>query len=234
MEAHAVVELPLGEEAALRELAEAPESGESPFGGRRLLSRAGGSSRPSVGLAIFAMAALQTTALAAALAGVIAALIWLLVWLADQAPQALRVFGSGLSPELNLRVLVAVTIVLAAANDAGLFPLATIPILFALLAATFVARATNRLLSPHARVLIVGSGVVAQHVGRVLDGGRRADVVGYVDDQVYAPTGEPGASIVGTLRELPALVAEYNVDGVVFAFSSNATRGRAGVRRWGW
>jgi lipopolysaccharide/colanic/teichoic acid biosynthesis glycosyltransferase len=175
-----------------------------------------------VAMAFFAATLVDSgTVLAACFAAGVAAFLWFLVWVVDQAPQAMRVAGSGLSADVSLRVPVAVALVLSVAQDAGHYPIGTIPIVIALTVATLSARALSRVWSPTARVLIVGSGEVARHVGHLLVDGRRATVVGYVDDRLYEPTPEDeGLAVVGTLAELPALVAEYRADGVVFAFSA--------------
>ena len=156
---------------------------------------------------------------AAALAGAIAAVLWLFVWAVDQAPNVLRVAGSGLSPGVPLRVPVAVALALSVAYDAGVFPIGPISILLALGAATVCAHVVSKVWSPTPRVLIVGGGDVARHVGGLLADGGRATVVGYVDDRLYESTSED-AAVVGSLSELPDLVETLGADSVVFAFSA--------------
>ena len=224
MEAQAIVELPLDGGALADALdGQRTASVEDVVPTRSVLSEGRWLIAPVLAAtAFFAVTVLDggTVLVAGAAAGV-AALLWLLVWLVDQAPQVLRVAGSGLSEGVSLRVPVAVALLLSVAQDAGLYPIGTIAIIVALTLATLGARAASRVWSPTARVLIVGSGEVAQHVGRVLADGRRATVVGYVDDRLYEPRAEDeGLVVVGTLAELPALVVEYRADGVVFAFSA--------------
>ncbi|MGO9150342.1 MAG: sugar transferase, partial [Acidimicrobiales bacterium] len=64
------------------------------------------------------------------------------------------------------------------------------------------------------RVLIVGSGMMAEHLLRYLSWNPRITVVGCVDDDPV-----PGATVLGTLEDLPQLVEDLNIQQVMVGFS---------------
>ena len=99
-------------------------------------------------------------------------------------------------------------------------------------AAYAVARRARRS-GVHNRVLVVGAGDVAHRVIKTLkeheDFGLR--VVGVVDDDPKYPPSELGAAILGGTADIPALVADRDVDHVVVAFSSGDQRNMVAVVR---
>ncbi|MHB1928211.1 MAG: sugar transferase [Acidimicrobiales bacterium] len=73
----------------------------------------------------------------------------------------------------------------------------------------------------HSRVLIVGSGMVANNVLQRLDATKYIDVVGCVDNNPSSASGstwQPSRS-VGGLEEIPSIVAREDVDHVLVAFT---------------
>ncbi|WP_217914888.1 sugar transferase [Miltoncostaea marina] len=94
-------------------------------------------------------------------------------------------------------------------------------------AAWLVAMAIDRTFGRPRRVLVVGTGEVAQHLVGSLPGGRRGfEVIGTVDDQRLPPTGavEAGAPQLGDVTELGDLVRDHSVDLVIFSFVGSSDR----------
>jgi exopolysaccharide biosynthesis polyprenyl glycosylphosphotransferase len=102
----------------------------------------------------------------------------------------------------------------------SLEPMCIVAALLMSLPAVAAARAATRGLLRVARVerfrvLIVGSGTVADHLRQYLSWDPRVTVVGAVDDEPVA-----GSDVIGTLTDLPRLCAERDVDQVLVAFPS--------------
>ncbi|MGP8064535.1 MAG: nucleoside-diphosphate sugar epimerase/dehydratase, partial [Acidimicrobiales bacterium] len=64
------------------------------------------------------------------------------------------------------------------------------------------------------RVLIVGSGVMAEHLLRYLSWDSRITVVGCVDDDPA-----PGTAVLGTIEDLPQIVEDLHIHQVMVGFS---------------
>jgi len=64
------------------------------------------------------------------------------------------------------------------------------------------------------RVLIIGTGMMTQHLARYLSWDPRIEVVGCVDDDPM-----PGAKVLGQMNDLVDLCDEYEVDQVMVSFS---------------
>jgi exopolysaccharide biosynthesis polyprenyl glycosylphosphotransferase len=64
------------------------------------------------------------------------------------------------------------------------------------------------------RVLIIGSGMVAQQVGEYLSRGKGAQVVGYADDDPAEPT-----HVMGRIADVPELCERLSVDNVLVSFT---------------
>ncbi len=85
-----------------------------------------------------------------------------------------------------------------------------------------LARAATRSLTRPAggaRILLVGSGRVADVVAARFSSVADAEVVGYVDDSQRCDTGDPDLPKLGTLDDLPALVSSHRIDQIVVAFT---------------
>jgi exopolysaccharide biosynthesis polyprenyl glycosylphosphotransferase len=85
---------------------------------------------------------------------------------------------------------------------------------------TPAVRAAGAVLAPRlhrsgARVIVVGTGRVADRLAGRLNRRRGVTVVGHVDDQVPR-----SPCVIGALADLPRLCAERDVDGVLVAFSA--------------
>ncbi len=92
--------------------------------------------------------------------------------------------------------------------------------------AWLVAVAINRVVDRPRRVLIVGTGEIAQHLIDSLPEGRRGfDIVGTVDDQSLATGGVArDAAQLGDISDLDHLVRAHSVDLVVFSFIGSPDR----------
>ena len=75
---------------------------------------------------------------------------------------------------------------------------------------TYLAVGTRR----PTRVLIVGSGMVANQVGEYLTRGQGAEVVGFVDDDPA-----PGTQVIGKIRDVAEICHRLDVDSVLVSFS---------------
>jgi lipopolysaccharide/colanic/teichoic acid biosynthesis glycosyltransferase len=69
------------------------------------------------------------------------------------------------------------------------------------------------------RILVVGSGEVANHVAHALDGKRGSLVVGFVHDDADHEIGR-ATPAVGRTAELELLIARHRISSVIFAYSS--------------
>lgn len=82
------------------------------------------------------------------------------------------------------------------------------------------------------RVVVVGSGVVAASLIRRLHNVSDLQVVGYIDDNTEGqPPVPPAIRLLGSLDQLPGVVAEHNVGHVVVAFSPATGARLAGLLR---
>lgn len=70
------------------------------------------------------------------------------------------------------------------------------------------------------RVIVVGTGVVAQDIVRRLERSGRASVLGLVDDGPTAVDSE-GGSVMGSIEQLPELCRIHKVDRVIVAFTQS-------------
>lgn len=75
------------------------------------------------------------------------------------------------------------------------------------------------------RVLIVGAGEIGEQLWQEIErySSRGHVVVGFIDDQYEAGRIEEGHSLLGTVRDMPRVVASHGVDEIIVA-SSQATR----------
>ena len=89
-----------------------------------------------------------------------------------------------------------------------------------------MAAALDRTFGRPRRVLVVGTGEVAQHLVGSLPGGRRGfEVIGTVDrPEPAAGQGTPQTAQMGDVSELGDLVREHEVDLVIFSFIGSSDR----------
>jgi lipopolysaccharide/colanic/teichoic acid biosynthesis glycosyltransferase len=144
--------------------------------------------------------------------GVGAALIWLV--LDGLAPFARRMARNAVSPQ----AFVAVATVLCVSwniTGVGLDPVQAVAAvaLAALTGGFTVALARRAGFLPHAeRVLVVGSGVVADALVAALEREARSEVVGRIDDG-------PDSTLLGDLDAFERVAADHEVTAVIFAYS---------------
>ncbi len=86
-------------------------------------------------------------------------------------------------------------------------------------AAWLVGAVMSRAFGHPCRVIVVGSGDVAEHLVDSLPRGRRFEVIGSVDDHhMDSGEGGPGPATIGDISEIGELVRRHRVDLVVFSF----------------
>ncbi len=98
----------------------------------------------------------------------------------------------------------------------GVSAMVTVP------AARVVARSALRPSGGRSKVLVVGSGYIADVVVQRLKSVNGMDIVGCVDDGTAMPSSPDGPPRLGRLNDLSTVVRYHNVDHVVVAFSPTA------------
>jgi exopolysaccharide biosynthesis polyprenyl glycosylphosphotransferase len=76
----------------------------------------------------------------------------------------------------------------------------------------------------HSRIVVVGSGAVANTTVQRLQRCPDLEVLGFVDDEPHLAAGHPPCRRLGTIDDLPRVCAESAADRVLVAFSSSAPR----------
>ena len=115
----------------------------------------------------------------------------------------------------------------------GVFLLASIFMIVALVAWRLVFAWVSRRAAPRERLLLVGTGAAAIELARELHERRQelgVDIVGFVDPdpaRVGAPLINPG--VIGSINDITALVSSMNVDRVVVSLSD--ARGKLPMNR---
>ena len=112
-------------------------------------------------------------------------------------------FGTHALGGLQVTLMTLPAVVLAPLGRAGL---------------SIVAR---RLGSSESRVVIVGSGLVAESLARRLQRSPGTELLGFVDDEPFAPDRLPCRRL-GNIADLPRVCAEVGADRVVIAFSKSS------------
>lgn len=93
-----------------------------------------------------------------------------------------------------------------------------------------VSAVARRLGSSESRVVIVGSGSVAESLARRLEHSPGTELLGFVDDEPYAPDRLPCRRL-GRIADLPRVCAEVGADRVVIAFSKSSPPAVAEILR---
>jgi lipopolysaccharide/colanic/teichoic acid biosynthesis glycosyltransferase len=149
--------------------------------------------------------------------GAVATGLCLLAFAIDRAPSLSRAAASGLAPVVDVRAFLMLAIVLALAHEAGPFPVGVGGVIIAAAVAT-AAGIIAAPLGSRTRIVVVGSGRMAELAARTLASRRRTTVLGFVDAPDAGPE-DASLPTLGTLDDLPEIVRRQRVDAVVLAYA---------------